>query len=403
MNMDAINNIANAMASQDRNERNRGKHVNQKGWVTHEEARRNAAQNALGLMVLIAVCALLFKLIGFMWRYKIGRIILIGIVGIFVLAFVGSMIANTRSRDLSENRIESRVQSGEQDDAGFSSPDVVVPTTRGRRAAEGQGDEGETFSSSPISVVKPEVPQEEYACRFCGQHSFNRLELDNGFCHAAPRDRGQVRHHQAVLAREYKEPITKMCIKCGDRTRFPDLMTDEACREGGKHAFFMTGIKEPRVSTARQRFSCYLCGKDAGHYLDVFSKEKCEARPHGQESTHQVVPLSQYKTLKVFKCSHCGLPTRFPWLHWEEECEGAFSGSHDFGDIQIDLKPLVFSKRISAVDDLIEYEKQQAITAEGTSPMPIPDSSKVLPKEASRPIKAVEDLRNGVKALQKLF
>lgn len=62
-----IDDMANAWARSERNTANRGKHVNQKGWVTLEQMRKNAAEKkaviAILLLILIAICYILAFLI----------------------------------------------------------------------------------------------------------------------------------------------------------------------------------------------------------------------------------------------------------------------------------------------------------------------------------------------------
>lgn len=66
MDINAINDFSYAIASGERNEANRGKHVNQKGWVTKEDARKQAAQTAAGIVVFIMLCDYLKQAFFFM-------------------------------------------------------------------------------------------------------------------------------------------------------------------------------------------------------------------------------------------------------------------------------------------------------------------------------------------------
>ena len=72
MNINRINNLAYALASRDRAEKNRNKRVNQKGWVTKEQVNRNAAAMAGQLIIWSLLVAFASKLFTMLYGKKVG-------------------------------------------------------------------------------------------------------------------------------------------------------------------------------------------------------------------------------------------------------------------------------------------------------------------------------------------
>ena len=69
--VDLVHNLASGLAAGARNDANRGKHVNQKGWVTKEEMRKDAAYKTIALLVLIFLATILFKILIFFGKLSI--------------------------------------------------------------------------------------------------------------------------------------------------------------------------------------------------------------------------------------------------------------------------------------------------------------------------------------------
>ena len=61
-----INDLANAWARSERNDANRGKKVNQKGWVTLEKMRKNAAQKQAILAILLVILIVVIQVLAFL-------------------------------------------------------------------------------------------------------------------------------------------------------------------------------------------------------------------------------------------------------------------------------------------------------------------------------------------------
>jgi len=69
-----------ASASQERNEHNRGKHVNQKGWVTKEDMKKDAAVKTAGILSFI----LFFKQMIRFWFFLSNRYSVLWALIIFI-------------------------------------------------------------------------------------------------------------------------------------------------------------------------------------------------------------------------------------------------------------------------------------------------------------------------------
>lgn len=59
--VNSIHNIATAIADRERDDSNTGKHVNQKGWETKEQARKKAAQLTIAIIVYAVILKFLWK------------------------------------------------------------------------------------------------------------------------------------------------------------------------------------------------------------------------------------------------------------------------------------------------------------------------------------------------------
>lgn len=66
-----VHNLASGLAAGERNAANQGKHVNQKGWVTKEQMRKDAAQKTIALLVLILLAQFIIKILLFFGRLSI--------------------------------------------------------------------------------------------------------------------------------------------------------------------------------------------------------------------------------------------------------------------------------------------------------------------------------------------
>ena len=372
--MGDINGIANAMASHERNENNRGRRVNQEGWMTHEQARHNAAQYALAMVLAVGALTLLAKLLIFLWRYKAGRVIILmgvgvaatllahyfefvddatcsqairGMVGCALLViFIPGIIKVSK---ILKRHIVGKILLVPVWCAAFfvfvllgvmiftPSDDVANDdrTVESADSSKGEHHRMAGLDNKRITKGKPTNPKGsaseiKYACRFCGRHTFNRAELDGSFCADSPRLHGRERVHQVILAEDYREPVSRMCVRCGFKTKFTDVFVGEPCPKGGAHAFFVTKTVEPedyseRIRSSSEKYVCAYCGIATSH-KEAFEGSRC-----GGYGTHKLVTPDEYLQMKTFRCRRCGLETRFPELRQSEECEQAFgSCSHDF-------------------------------------------------------------------------
>lgn len=80
MDIDKINDVAYAWASHERNEANRGKGVRSKGWVTKEQMRKDAAQKAIGIMIVFAALTLLANIFIKIFGKAIGAVMMVVLV-----------------------------------------------------------------------------------------------------------------------------------------------------------------------------------------------------------------------------------------------------------------------------------------------------------------------------------
>lgn len=90
--VNSVHNIATAIAERNRDENNRGKKVNQEGWKTREQARKEAAQLTMGILAYTLVFKFLWKGLCALGRLnrkifgeKIGKVINIGFVFMLLL------------------------------------------------------------------------------------------------------------------------------------------------------------------------------------------------------------------------------------------------------------------------------------------------------------------------------
>ena len=77
MDISKVNDVAYAWASHERNESNKGKNVNQKGWVTKEQMRKDAAQKTLGIMIAVAALTLLANIFIKVFGKAIGAVMMV--------------------------------------------------------------------------------------------------------------------------------------------------------------------------------------------------------------------------------------------------------------------------------------------------------------------------------------
>lgn len=101
---DTIKAMSIGMAEQNRAEANRGKKVNQAGWVTHEQARKEARQTALTFIVWSIVISMTYGLLSKIFGKKIAALIMV------VLAVIGMLWFNHNSNKNNEERLKQEAE-----------------------------------------------------------------------------------------------------------------------------------------------------------------------------------------------------------------------------------------------------------------------------------------------------
>ena len=204
----------------------------------------------------------------------------------------------------------------DQSDSQLSESEARPPTVQGKSEEERQ----------------QEGVKAEYRCRFCGLYSFDKEKDGQVACKKAPRVGGKDLMHDFVPSEDYVEPVEKMCIKCGSKTRFPEFFLDENCKFGLGHEFYKTLITEPKMQDCDlhkdSSHVCVYCGRFTS-YPTKFSNGECSGcLPPTQRGHHRFVTKEEYVGLATVQCEKCGINTKVPELRADEGCEKG--GRHKF-------------------------------------------------------------------------
>ena len=333
----ASKDLFDAIARSNRDAANRGKHIHQKGWVTLDQMRKNAAEMrsafAIVLLLLIVILYVLGLLVrGLFSKNMFVRIfsalgLLALIIGTTVLVrnFMGDHVPTTSEEEGFKSKSQSNQivrTTGESKGTNTTSHSQLSPS-KGRSSA---------VPEKTVGVLPHEEAKVEYICRFCGLHSFTKDKDGQVICKQAPQLEGKVIRHDFIPSCEYVEPVKKMCIKCGYKTRFPEVFSSEHCKFGPEHEFYKTLITEPKLQDCdlhkNSSHVCVYCGHFTS-YPEIFKKEDCNGcRPWPTQGKHRFLTKEKYVSLAVVQCEKCGISTRIPELRADEEC--AKGGLHKF-------------------------------------------------------------------------
>lgn len=121
LDINTIHNISTAFASAERDRVNRNKNVNQKGYISKEQMRKNAAQMTFGFIFYIVFFKVLSKAIKFLFGIplrlfgrKAGIIINISVLSFIALFFIIGISAPSRKTDEGISHIEEKIIESEQ-------------------------------------------------------------------------------------------------------------------------------------------------------------------------------------------------------------------------------------------------------------------------------------------------
>ena len=346
--------FAEALARAERDAANRGKRVNQKGWVTLEQMAKNAAEKraaiALLLLLLFAVLFVLGALVrGLFSKNKFVRIfsaVCLLSIGVGVAVWIWHSNADESSDSVAavsgrRDEVTEKSKKMESNSIPISCDEHQSDQVEKAPEESTKGDvaKPDSIPSSPevqSPSIKDERPQEggkiEYRCRFCGLHSFDKEKDGQVACKKAPHVEGKVFMHDFVPSEDYVEPVEEMCIKCGYKTRFPEFFSGENCKSGLGHEFHKTLITEPKMQDCDLHKDashvCVYCGRFTS-YPAKFSNGECSGcLPPTQRGHHRFVTKEEYVGLAAVQCEKCGISTKIPELRADEECERG--GRHKF-------------------------------------------------------------------------